>query len=467
MWSGRTPGTALAAVALALCAGGAAAQAVDARADAQARARELAAAGQYAEALPFARENLRLVEALGDDHPDLPKALNQLGSLQLRVGDYPAAERSFRRSLELAEASGGIASTALIPPLTGLGSAYAGQNRHDRAAAEFQRALAVSRRTDGLFNLQQIDILEALIASLVASGDLAGAERERLYAVRIVQQRYGAQDPRTLPMLARLAAWYETTGQYARQRMTEREAFDVAREQSGGRNAAVVEALVGIARSHRLQYAFDPASLREETALAVTPSGQIEATTRDPMASPFPVDPAAGARLDKEGEEALLAALRILEGTGEAHAPLKARVLVELGDWYMTARKPQDAIRRYSEAWPLLPASLAGPVQNPLMAPRQLLYRSPMGAERYRDRPRSELVETAVEYAFTVTAEGRTAGIRKLASDVSPEARETRTERAIETAVYSPRFEDGKPVETNDVRVRQIFYEPAPEPAKK
>ncbi|MBP6513554.1 MAG: tetratricopeptide repeat protein [Steroidobacteraceae bacterium] len=444
MRSGRSLGTALATAVLVLCAAGASAQAGDPLTDAKAR-----------------------VQALGDEHPELPKALNALGALQLRAGDFAGAENSFRRSLELAEASGGIASPQLIPPLKGLGSAYAGQNRHDRAAAEFQRALAVSRRIDGLFNLQQLDILEPLIASLVASGDYAGAERERLYSVRVVQQRYGAADPRTLPMLTRLADWYELTGQYAQQRTTEREAFDVARQQNGGRNAAVVEALMGIARSHRLQYAFDPASLREETALTVTPDGRIESSSRDPMANPFPVDPAAGARLDKEGEQALLAALRILDGAADVHAPLKARVLVELGDWYMTARRPNDAVRRYAEAWPLMPASLSGATQNPLMAPRQLLYRSPPGAERYRDRPRSEIIETTVEFSFTVTADGGIKDIRKVASDVDPPTRETRTERAIETSVYSPRFEAGKPVDTPDVRLKQVFYEPAPEPDKK
>ena len=70
MRSGRSLGTGLAPAVLVLCAAGASAPAGDPLTDAKAR-----------------------VQALGDEQPELPKALNALGALQLR-----AMDRSLRSS---------------------------------------------------------------------------------------------------------------------------------------------------------------------------------------------------------------------------------------------------------------------------------------------------------------------------------------------------------------------------------
>jgi tetratricopeptide (TPR) repeat protein len=431
----------------------------DPRAEAYGRFTELFRAGQYAEALPHARQVLALTEAMGPDHPDLPKAINNLATVQLRTGDLAGAEANYRRALELAEESSGVASPALVAPLAGLGAVYAAQAQHGRAAEAYTRALAVSRRNDGLFNLKQLNLIEALIPSLLASGDLAGVDRERFYALRVVQQQYGARDPRTLPMLLRLGEWYEQSQQYERERAAYNTAYQVAAKESGGRNEAAVLALLGVGRSYRLQFVFDPESMLNDSDVVVTADGRVETRSQSESQQPFPTAVVAQPRLDRQGESALLQALATLEAVPNAPAALKARVLVELGDWYMTARKKAEAIARYRQAWPLLPASLVRDQVNPLLAPRQLLYRPPPAALVNRERPRSEVIERSVEHRFTVTAEGEVTDVELLASDVGSSSREGRTRRSLQDAIYSPRFDQGEPVTTTDVHARQTYYD--------
>src|SRR5207247_6457444 len=76
--------------------------------DALERARQLDAEivqhyrdGHYAEAIPLAREAVALREgALGPNHPDVGRSLNNLAQLLLATGDYagarPLAERALR-----------------------------------------------------------------------------------------------------------------------------------------------------------------------------------------------------------------------------------------------------------------------------------------------------------------------------------------------------------------------------------
>ncbi|HSF78464.1 MAG TPA: tetratricopeptide repeat protein, partial [Steroidobacteraceae bacterium] len=174
----------LAALAVLLIAVPAGAADPDRRADVYREFRQASEAGDYETALPLARELTQLIEQADPMSQDLPTAYNNLGVAQFRTGELDAAERSFLRALEFLEATQGIASRKMISPLAGLGAVYAAQGQHARAADTLQRALAISRRADGLFNLGQLDILDALVRSYEAIGLLEGVERELRYALQ-------------------------------------------------------------------------------------------------------------------------------------------------------------------------------------------------------------------------------------------------------------------------------------------
>ena len=445
----------LAALAVLLIAVPAGAADPDRRADVYREFRQASEAGDYGTALPLARELTQLIEQADPLSKDLPTAYNNLGVAQFRTGELDAAERSFLRALELLEATQGIASRKMISPLAGLGAVYAAQGQHARAADTLQRALAISRRADGLFNLGQLDILDALVRSYEAIGLLEGVERELRYALQVAQQQYGHDDPRCLPAMTRLAQWYERTNRFVSARSLWLRSVEIAGSEGGGRNAATVNGLLGIARTIRLQFVRDPESLQAELVLDPL-TGQP-----DPFANRLNIGPV---RLDRAGEAAARQALEILEATPDPPAALMARTLMELGDWYITAHDPASALPYYQRAWPLLPATLSPGEQNPLSSPRPLHYRTPGAALRLLGNPDVKTLSRKLEFNLSVAATGEVTGVAPVTMD-APEGEMLQVSRALARAWFSPRFEDGQPVATEGFLFEEYWFERAPEPA--
>lgn len=73
------------------------------------------------------------------------------------------------------EAQNGPNSSALIERLTTLGRLYQDLDEHDRAIGTFERALDISRIHNGLYAIEHNEIIERLIASWTAVGELSVA----------------------------------------------------------------------------------------------------------------------------------------------------------------------------------------------------------------------------------------------------------------------------------------------------
>ena len=413
------------------------------------------AARRYEAALLEARDLVALIEATDPLSDELPTAYNNLGVVQFRTGDLPGAEASFGRALELLEQTQGIASRRLVSPLAGLGAVYAAQGQHARAVDALQRAVGISRRADGLFNLGQLDLLDAVIRSYESLGLLEGIERELRYEYQVVQKEYGADDPRTVPIAMKLATWYERTSRFSAARAVWAHVVDIGMRDDAGRNAATVNGLLGVARNHRLQFVRDPGSMD-----GAPPVDPLTGRT-DPMLGGGGRQGVA--RLDPDGEEAALKALGILDSTSRAPTDLVVRTLIELGDWYLTARDPERALPFYERAWPLVGEVLAPGETNPLLAPRPLFYRPPAAAVRNRGQPDTPTVARKLEFNLDVAVTGEVTAVTLVTSEVS-DGQAQQVRRALERAWFSPRFEDGRPVATAGFLFTDYWFEIAPPP---
>jgi tetratricopeptide (TPR) repeat protein len=439
----------------------AAAAAAEARDAVYAEFRRQFEAGQFAVAVPLAREVLRLTIIADDQHDELPTALNNLGVVQLRAGDLAGAEESFGKALELLETTEGIGSRRLIAPLAGLGATYAAAGQPARAAEAYERAIAVSRRAAGLFNLEQLEFSDALVNAYAAVGFTEGIDRERRYALQVVEQRYGFGDPRTLPRMTQLAEWYEASGRYAPARALYKRVVAAALTEGDGRNTATINALLGIARSHRLQFAEDPESMVEASdplAMYIDPlTGRP--VSRQAAAGPLLTQPPTGrVRLDPEGRKALQQAQDILESATDPPAELLSRTLLELGDWHVTAGTPQQAIAFYERAWPLLESLTASGAANPLVAPRRLVYRSPAAHRRSRDLAGDDVVERRAEFRIDIDALGQPGEVTLVTADMN-DYQTGSIRRALQRAAFSPAFVDGQPVVTSGLRFDESWFE--------
>ncbi|MCU0976097.1 MAG: tetratricopeptide repeat protein [Steroidobacteraceae bacterium] len=432
------------------------------RGEAYERFRALVAEGRYAEAVPLAREVLQLTEQLDPDHAELPTAYNNLGVAELRAGDPRAALVSFGKALDLLESSKGIGSRRLIAPMAGLGAAYNALGEPALAAEQLERAIAVSRRAAGLFNLEQLELMDALIRAYAAVGFTEGIDRERRYAVQVVEKRFGAGDPRALPRLNELAEWYEATGRYAAARLFYRRALDIASRESGGRSPATVNALLAIARTHRLQFAEDPESLVEaQDPMPLTGESLAAARARATAPVPATMQPqtAIRLRLDPEGRKALDQALSLLESSSDPPDALMSRTLLEHGDWFMTSGSTAEALSYYERAWPLLESlARADGAANPLAAPRRLLYRAPAGQRRSRLLAGNEIVELRGDFLVDVDANGQPVSAEAAGGNLS-EIQSSQVLRALRRAIFSPAHADGRPVATTGYRLSETWFE--------
>jgi tetratricopeptide (TPR) repeat protein len=412
--------------------------------------RALAAAGDFEQALPYARAYLDRVKSHGSDNNDLVEALVNLGTVQFNLKDYAAAEMSLGKAIYAIESTEGIVSRRLIEPLALLGSTYAAAGRSSDAAMVLNRAVLVTRRTDGLFNVQQLPLLESLATSLEAVGDSAAVERELRFLVLANQQQFGEEDPRTLDAIMKLAESFLRAQRYDLARVHFQQVATIAARGDLDAGPEVrIHALLGVERSHRLEYVNDPKAL---------------------LGPEVPIDPITG-RLDlpeinsrrvtvikpnRAGAAAARDALTILDSTPGAPAHLVFETLVELGDWYMTARKPRKAMPYYARAWDVAQASEVRLAQ--LTEPRELVFRRPGAAIRSRDRWEGTVAPREIEFSLTITEAGQPEDVTAVTRD-APDGQVGQLRRALETAIFSPRLEAGRPIETRDYRITEYWYD--------
>ena len=144
-----------------------------------------------------------------------------------------------------------------------------------------------------------------------------------------------------------------------------------------------------------------------------------------------------------------------------------ADVHTQMGDWYQTRLQHERALPQYKLAWVAAEQApiLDGKSLRELLFGKPILlhYTRPTEWDRYARRPADEVVAHTVEIDLTVSTEGRVRG-RKLVSNEGDAHMAEEALEAADTARYRPRFVDGNPVETPDVRLTQTYYEPIETP---
>jgi len=389
-------------------------------------------ARKYPEALPLAEKLVAMTEEqYGPTDRSLAIPLCNVATTQYRLHDYHNAEETYLRSVKIVEDSGGGADRALLRPLHGLGATYFATHQYEDAALILKRALDLSRNLDGLFNLEQMSILDPLIDSLIALDRHDEVERAFDYSVRVAEAAYGKNDLHVVRPLDRSAHWQEKMGRYATARVLYARALTIAEQAGPGQVIHTVEPLEGIARTYRLEF---------------VNSDVDKSDTSDVYASAQSADDTQ--RLNPDGERAILMALKAIDPADHMR---RGTAFVELGDWYLSGGVQSRGMAAYRRAWKEF--ELGGSTAA-LAAPRQLAYRAPLAAVSRSKEDRDKMEEHFVEVSFTVSSEGRTSDVTTVESD-APAAQQKSVLFAVRRARYAPRFENGEAVETTGWRFRE------------
>ena len=211
-------------------------------------------AKKYAEAQPLAERLVELTEAqYGSEELPLTNPLTNLATIHYKLGHYAAAIENYQRTLRILQAKSTIADKQQIRPLHGLGVSFMGANDPESAVVALKRAADLSRNTDGLFNINQIEFIDALIDAYEASGRYPEAEKEALYAMRVEEAAYGRSSIKLLNRLDKLARWYESARRYTSERNVYERALGILARSAPENDLRRVPPLRGIARSFRLE----------------------------------------------------------------------------------------------------------------------------------------------------------------------------------------------------------------------
>lgn len=425
---------------------------LDPRMEAYTQFRQLYETSRYTEALPLAQRVVELSEAMENNSHELPIAYNNLGATHFQLGDYAAAEAAYRKSLDVLEATQGISSRRLIVPLTGLGAAYAAQDQHAKAIEMFERAIAVSRRSEGLFNQNQLPLLEESADSRLALNDLYGVEHDRYYALRIAEQNYGFGDPHTLDPSIKLANFYERAQQYGAARVMWMRVRDILAGDTGAFNPLLVRALIGICRSHRLQYTHDPDTLDDDAPSRDPAFGE-------PMGHMYRSTLVPAQQADRAGLKSAEEALAMLRAQPNPPPDLMAEALIELGDWFQATSRPTSSMPYYEEAANVFARNPDPQLVNPLTQPRMIFYRAPVASKRAVGATDDDGVRIrSTVFDFVVSEKGDTQDINVVSTDML-DGQLAQSRRALSRAIYSPRFENGRAVATRGVRFTSDWYD--------
>ncbi len=403
------------------------------------------------------RDVAEVEQQFGPRHVAYGQALSRLAGIQRASGDSEAALRNYELAVSTIERAHGPIAASLFEPLVGLGYTLADVQRNEEALAQLSRAITIRRQTEGLFNLEQVEALQAASELFSRLGKLVAAEQALNYVLRIHQATFGIADPRTTEAMAALAHWYARSGDFLRSRALYRDCVDIIEETRGVNDPALISPLVGIADATRREYAaqpeFMPAEQIDRLRNVRTARTRHELLTlaSDRYGNLLPLHPV--------GFKALKRAIGIVNGPGNIPLEQRVQVYLQAGDWQQTNRRAHEALPHYRNAWHLSRKAVLAADENSLFNSPVLLY-LPMSElrARNRQRPDTEIVERYVTVEFAVTS----AGVTTEEAVASAEAGNRLINDALHSirqAVYRPRFVDGNPMDTPGVHYRFVYRE--------
>lgn len=407
-------------------------------------------AGQYVEAVPSAQRVLQLAEQQAREPAaeDVQVALMNLAFTQHLAGDYVAAETSFLRAIQLVQDSGRPLHQRLARAYAGLASAYHDGARHDLAVVNFEQAIALKRRHEGLLTEQQVPLILKYIDSLTELGQYQVALQAQRYVLRIATRKHGENGVGLVPTLEQIGSWYARVAAYEQARRTLKRAIDIIEAAQGTSSPRLIGPLVAIAACDRKQL-LDPT---QQPSVVMPDAERATMFTAPSAPEPGTYSPTV---LLAEGEKALTRAATIAEGRPDPSLTEVADVRTQLGDWFQGRGQPERALPHYQLAWQAATGVAAQVEGKPLTdalfgRPVLLQIVRPDAWDRYASRPREEIEIRTVTIDFTVDPQGRPQESR-IVDDSGDGKRASKTLDALRTACYRPRFEQGRPVATTGV----------------
>ena len=332
------------------------------------------------------------------------------GRQQLERAQLEDAQASYLEGIGQLTAELGADSPELIEPYSELARIYMLNDQPLEAITVLETARGVSHRSYGLFNLEQIPLLDEASRAYLLLGNTVEAgnvQRERL---NVALRRFGEEDPRTIPYRNQLADYYDQS----RMRLLAREEY---------------EAVLDVHRN-----AF----------------GENDGSLLIPLSRLTAIDIRLGNTRSARGQ-----LVRALESTANATPFQRASALAVLGDWELVRSRTDAAYDYYRGAYEALRAEQPSLAEEFFDAPRFVDFAPPSSAADWQSNPRG-YAWGFIELQFSVSTEGKATNI-VVGRANPPLLMDELYVRRLAEARFRPRLAGGEPAPTGRVSYRHDF----------
>jgi len=369
----------------------------------------LMGAADFVAAEDLARQAVDASAEAGD--PLLGHDLIQYAHVNAVLQKFAEAEELYLRSIEEISLTEGVDSPTLAIAYQSLGRSYVNERRFFEAIDAFESARDISRRNEGLLNLDQTSIIDDLTMANLGNGNTIEARDLQLERLQLAIRRFGEDDARLIPFHTQLGEYLNSS----RLRGSAREQF-----------VRVLE--LG------------------ETSFGASSPQAIAALTR-----------IVGIDLLLNRDEGAAERLAVAIESAEALAdPDRAQALVALGDYSLVHEGPAAAAARYQAAYALL-AGLDGIDADGIFASPAPLNLVPPLDRVDRNRRSDPWAWGELTMLFDVSADGRPSNVGIETMEPMDESLGNDYIRRIRETYFRPRLLDGVPVGTAATRYTHSF----------
>ena len=341
---------------------------------------------------------------------DETQAAIERGRLELERAQLEDAQASYLEGISQLSAELGSDSPALIEPYSELARIYMLNDQPLEAITVLETARDVSHQNYGLFNLEQVPLLDQIGRAYLQLGNTDEAQNLQRERLNVALRRFGEDDPRTIPYRNHLADYYDQS----RMRLVAREEY---------------EAVLDIQRE----------TYGENDGRLLIPLSQLTS-----------IDIRLGNIRSARGQ-----LRRLLESSTNATPFQRASALAVLGDWELVRSRREAALDYYREAYAALQDELPSLAEEFFASPHFVDFAPPASPVDWRSNPDS-YAWGFIEMQFGVSAEGKATNI-VISRSSPPLVMDDLYGRRLAEASFRPRLADGEPVPTPGVSYRHEF----------
>ena len=341
---------------------------------------------------------------------DEAQASIERAKLQLELAQLEEAQASYLEGIGQLTAELGSDSPALIEPYTELARIYILNNQPLEAVTVLETARDVSQRNYGLFNLEQVPLLDEIGRAYLLMGNTVEAQNLQRERLNVALRRFGEDDPQTIPYRNHLAGYYNQS----RMRLLAREEY---------------EAVLDIQRD----------AFGDKAGRLLIPLSRLTS-----------IDIRLGDSRSARGQM-----VRLLESTTNATPFQRASALAVLGDWELVRNRVEAAQNYYREAFEALGGEQPSLAEEFFSSPQLLDFVPPASAADWQSNP-SSYAWGFIEAQFDVSPDGKATNI-VISRSNPPLLMNALYARRLAEARFRPRLVDGAPTPTASVSYSHEF----------